>query len=100
MVIEQALDVCEIYTKVIKKMKNYIIPRLEEVFIKPEEDLEKLKYLLVPFNKKKIQELKCEAKKAKKIANEHGLLQVTGEIGIDLVVDGEYSLIADEYVIA
>lgn len=79
---------------------DYIVPRAEEVFVKPEEDLEKLKYLLAPFSNKNIQTLKEEAKEAKKIADEHGLMQIAGEISRDLVVEGNYSLIAGEDIMA
>jgi len=73
---------------------DYIIPRAEEVFLKPEKDLEKLKYLLGPFSKESIDKLKSQAKEAKKIADKHGLLQIAGEMCRNLFNEGKYSLIA------
>jgi len=72
---------------------DYIIPRAEEVFLKPEKDLDKLQYLLGPFSRENIDKLKTEAAEAKKIAEKFGLLQVAGEIARNLFNDGYYSLI-------
>jgi hypothetical protein len=72
---------------------DYIIPRAEEVFLKPEKDLEKLKYILGPFSKENIEKLKAEAKEAKKIADRHGLLQIAGEMCRNLFNEDKYSLI-------
>ncbi|MCL5070033.1 MAG: hypothetical protein M1308_03935 [Actinobacteria bacterium] len=60
---------------------DLIIPRSVEVLIKPEEDLEKLKYFLGPFKKEDIEKLKNDSIFSKKIADKHNLLQVAGIIG-------------------
>ena len=57
---------------------DYIITRAEEVLVKPEEDLEKVKYFFGPFGDEDITSLKESAIEAKKIAEEHGLLQLGG----------------------
>ncbi|MBC8388153.1 MAG: hypothetical protein H8E13_08930 [Actinobacteria bacterium] len=75
---------------------DYIIPRTEEVFVKPEKDLDKLKYLLGPFSKEKIDKLREEAREAKKIADKYGLLQIAGEMCRNLFNEGKYSLIMGE----
>ena len=59
-----------------------IVPRAKEVLVKPEEDLEKLKYLLGSFRKEDIEYLKEESKVAEKIAKKHNLLQAAGLIGM------------------
>jgi len=72
---------------------DYIIPRAKEVLVKPEEDLEKLKYFFGSINRREIEKLKEEAAISKKIAEKHGLLQVAGEIGRNLFNEKKYSLI-------
>jgi len=72
---------------------DYIIPRTKEVFLKPEKDLDKLKYLLGPPSKENIDKLGEKAKEAKKIADKYSLLQVAGEIARNLFNEGYYSLI-------
>jgi len=72
---------------------DYIIPRAEEVFLKPEKDLDKLQYILGPFSGENINKLKAEAAEAKKMAGKYGLLQVAGEIARNLFNEGYYSLI-------
>lgn len=57
---------------------DWIVGRAEEVLVKPEEDLEKLKYVLGPFKDEDIAALKEQAAAAKEIADEHGLLQLGG----------------------
>jgi uroporphyrinogen-III decarboxylase len=59
-------------------MKDWIVPRVEEVLVKPEEDLEKLKYVFGPIKESDIEVLKEEASRAREIADEYGLLQVGG----------------------
>jgi len=72
---------------------DYIIPRAKEVLVKPEEDLEKLKYFFGPIGNREIKKLKEEAAVSKKIAEKHRLLQVAGEIGRNLFNEKKYSLI-------
>ncbi len=59
-------------------MKDWIVPRAEEVLVKPEQDLEKIKYIFGPIKDSDIQVLKEESQRAKKLADEYGLLQVAG----------------------
>jgi len=59
-------------------LKDWIVPRAEEVLVKPEEDLEKVKYLFGPFKDFDIAQLRAEAKEAKKIADQYGLMLVGG----------------------
>jgi len=59
-------------------MKDWIVPRAEEVLVKPEEDLEKLRYLFGPFRDEDIALLRTEAEAAKKRADQYGLLLVGG----------------------
>lgn len=60
---------------------DLIIPRTEEVLVKPEEDLEKIKYIFGSPRKEDIEKLKEEARVAAKIAKKYNLLQVSGCIG-------------------
>jgi uroporphyrinogen-III decarboxylase len=60
---------------------DYIIPRSKEILVKPEEDLEKLKYLLGPFSRENIVKFKQEAQAAKELAEKYGLLQTGHYIG-------------------
>jgi len=62
-------------------MKDWLVPRSGEFLIKPEEDLERLGYVLGPFKDADIHALKEEAAAARKIAEKHGLLQVGGYKG-------------------
>jgi len=72
---------------------DYIVPRAKEVFLKPEKDLDKLKYLLGPASKENIDKLRESAKEAKKIAGKYSLLQVAGEISRNIFTSEYYSLI-------
>ncbi|HEX9089875.1 MAG TPA: uroporphyrinogen decarboxylase family protein, partial [Anaerolineales bacterium] len=58
--------------------KDWIIPRSQEFLVKPEQDLEKLKYIFGPFKDSDIEQLKEEARSAKSISEQFGLLQVGG----------------------
>ncbi len=60
---------------------DWIVPRAEEVLVKPEEDLEKLRYIFGNFKDSDIEKLKEEALAAKEIADEYNLLQVGGYKG-------------------
>ena len=57
---------------------DWIVPRAEEVLVKPEEDLEKIKYIFGPFKDEDIKKLREEAYEAKKNAKAYHLLQVGG----------------------
>jgi len=57
---------------------DWIVPRAEEVLVKPEEDLEKIKYIFGPFTDESIRILKESGREAKRLADEYGLLQVGG----------------------
>jgi uroporphyrinogen-III decarboxylase len=57
---------------------DWVVPRAKEVLIKPEEDLEKLPYVLGPFRDAEIRKLRETAEQARVIARRHGLLQVGG----------------------
>jgi hypothetical protein len=57
---------------------DWVVPRAEEVLVKPEQDLEKLPYLFGPFRDEDIRSLRDEAKDAANLAAKHGLLQVGG----------------------
>jgi len=59
-------------------MKDWIVPRAEEVLVKPEQDLEKLRYMFGPFRDEDIAKLRAEADEAKKLADRYGLLLVGG----------------------
>jgi hypothetical protein len=59
-------------------MNDWIVPRAEEVLVKPEKDIEKIRYLFGPFKDSDIAVLREEAKRAKKLADKYGLLQVGG----------------------
>ena len=58
--------------------KDWIIPRSTEFLVKPEQDLEKLKYIFGPFKDADIEKLREEARLAKSIADKFGLLLVGG----------------------
>lgn len=61
---------------------DWLIPRTEEVLVKPQEDLEKLKYFFGPFADEDIDRLRDTARAAKKLADKHGLLQLGGWKGV------------------
>ena len=58
--------------------KDWIVPRAEEILVKPEQDLEKLRYIFGPFRDRDIEILRKEALVAKRFADEHQLLIVGG----------------------
>lgn len=58
--------------------KDEVVPRAKEVLVKPEEDLEKLPYLLGPFRDEDIHKLRETAKVSRRLAQKHGILQVGG----------------------
>jgi hypothetical protein len=60
---------------------DWLIPRTAKALVDPEKDLEKVRYLLGPFKKEDIGELREAAKSAGSIARKHDLLQVAGLIG-------------------
>jgi len=57
---------------------DWIVPRAEEILVKPEQDLEKLKYLFGPFRDEDIRYLQERALEARRIAEEYQVLQVGG----------------------
>lgn len=57
---------------------DWVVPRAEEILVKPEQDLEKVRYLFGPIKDKDIEVLREEAKEADRIAKKHGLIQVGG----------------------
>ncbi len=57
---------------------DWLITRTDDVLVKPEQDLEKLKYFFGPFRDADIQRLKESAQAAKKLAETHGLVQLGG----------------------
>ncbi len=59
-------------------LKDWIVPRAEEALVKPERDLQKLRYLFGPFRDEDIAKLRDEAREAEKLAGKHGLLMVGG----------------------
>lgn len=59
-------------------LKDWIVPRAEEPLVKPEQDLEKVRYLFGPFKDRDIAVLRESAAAAKKLAERHGLLQIGG----------------------
>ncbi|MEW5816905.1 MAG: uroporphyrinogen decarboxylase family protein [Spirochaetota bacterium] len=64
-------------------MNDWIVPRAEEILVKPEKDLEKLPYLFGPFKDENIQELKATSREARRVADKHGLLLAGGWKGSD-----------------
>jgi hypothetical protein len=58
--------------------KDWIVPRSREYLVKPEQDLEKLKYIFGPFKDTYIEKLREEAREAKSVADQFGLLLVGG----------------------
>jgi len=59
-------------------MKDWLVPRFEEILVKPEHDLEKLQYIFGPIRDGAIRVLRDEAREAARLADRHGLLQVGG----------------------
>jgi uroporphyrinogen-III decarboxylase len=57
---------------------DWVVPRFEEILVKPEHDLPKLKYLFGPIKDSDIRELRQEARHSAKLAKRHGLLQIGG----------------------
>jgi len=57
---------------------DWLVARTEEILVKPEEDLEKLKYFFGPFRDEDIERLRETAAEATKISDEAGVLKVGG----------------------
>ncbi|HSV30502.1 MAG TPA: hypothetical protein VLH40_00565 [Atribacteraceae bacterium] len=57
---------------------DWLIPRTEEFLVKPEQDLEKARYLFGPFRNEHIEALRCQAQESNEIAREHQLCQIGG----------------------
>ncbi len=53
--------------------KDWLVPRADEYLVKPEQDIEKIKYLFGPFKDADIAKLKEEARGAKQMAEKYGL---------------------------
>lgn len=60
---------------------DFNVPRAREVLVKPEQDLDKLKYLFGPARKEDIARLREESAANRRIADKHGLPVVAGQIG-------------------
>jgi uroporphyrinogen-III decarboxylase len=67
-------------------LDDYIIPRARKHLIAEEDDLEPLRYLLVPPKREELDHFEAEARKTRFLAREHDLL-VTGGwgVGADLI---------------
>jgi len=61
---------------------DFIVPRIAEPLVKPEEDLEKIPYLFGPFSDEAIASFRENAQEARSIAEKHGLL-LTGGFAYD-----------------
>lgn len=59
-------------------MKDWLVPRFEEVLVKPDSDVPKLRHLFGPVREEDIRVLREEAREASRLAKRHGLLQVGG----------------------
>jgi hypothetical protein len=59
-------------------MKDWLVGRAEEVLVKPETDLDKLRYVFGPIKDRDIAVLREEAAAASRLAARRGLLQVGG----------------------
>lgn len=59
-------------------LDDWLVPRAQEVLVKPEEDMEKIQYLFGPFRDEDIELLRQRARQAKEISDRHGLLMVGG----------------------
>jgi len=57
---------------------DWLVTRTEEILVKPEEDIEKLKYIFGPFKDEDIDKLRETSAEAKRISEEHGVLKVGG----------------------
>ncbi len=57
---------------------DWVVPRATEVLVKPEQDLEKLPYLLGPFRDAEIRALRETAAVSRELARRHGVLQMGG----------------------
>jgi len=57
---------------------DWLVPRFEEVLVKPEKDLEKLPYIFGPIRDEDVRALREEAREASRLARRHGLLLVGG----------------------
>jgi hypothetical protein len=71
-------------------LNDFVVPRAVEPLVKPERDLEKLRYLFGPFKDEDIEALREEASRAKAIAESRGLLLTggwKGSLGPGLYVD-------------
>ncbi len=58
--------------------KDWLVPRFEEILVKPERDLDKLPYLFGPIRDADIRRLREEAREAAALARRHGLLLTGG----------------------
>jgi enhancing lycopene biosynthesis protein 2 len=59
-------------------LNDWLVPRFEEILVKPEQDLPKLPFLFGPLKDEDIRVLRQEAREASRLAKRHGLLQVGG----------------------
>ncbi len=59
-------------------MKDWIIPRAKEALVKPEQDLEKARYLFGPARDKDIRYLRETAEQVNAASREHDLMQIGG----------------------
>jgi hypothetical protein len=59
-------------------MKDWIVPRMEEPLVKPEQDMDKVGFLFGPIRDADIRALRAEASEAARLARRLGLLQVGG----------------------
>jgi hypothetical protein len=59
-------------------MKDWIVPRMEEPLVKPEQDIEKVRFLFGPIRDADVRTLREEAAEASALARRLGLLQVGG----------------------
>jgi hypothetical protein len=59
-------------------MNDWVVPRMEEPLVKPEKDLEKVRYLFGPIKDADIETLRGEAEQAARLAKRFDLLQVGG----------------------
>jgi hypothetical protein len=57
---------------------DWLVPRADEFLVKPEQDLDKLKYIFGPFKDADIEHLREEARQAKAVADKYGLPLVGG----------------------
>jgi len=57
---------------------DYVVPRAQEVLVKPEHDLEKLPFVFGPPRDEHIEKLRESAAEAKRLAEKHALIQLGG----------------------